>query len=558
MNPFTNTRFHPLEHDPREKLPTKFTFPFYYDPHPLCVSAAKQLQGYLTAQTDFNHNFGLNPNSKGLIIGKMFGVMVVKDGAGNLGYLAAFSGKLADSNDLSGFVPPLFDTLTKSGFYKQGETKLNALNHDIEALENADVLNEAEENLQRLKNKGEAEIKTFKKLIKTEKKKRDLQRNEALKTLTLEAYENFIESLRQQSVAYQLRLKRLKREWEAKISDAETHLKTIRQPIDNLKEKRANLSATLQKRLHEHYRFLNAKGEEKDLLDIFGTTVPPAGAGECAAPKLFQFAYQNNLKPIAMAEFWWGASPKSEVRKHKQFYPSCRSKCEPILGHMMQGLQVDDNPIEQNISYNKPLEIVFEDDYLLLVNKPHEFLSVPGKKQTESVLSKMKAYLPKAKGPLLVHRLDMSTSGLLLVAKTERIHKQLQKQFIDRSVKKRYVAILEGGLNETEGQVSLPLRVDLNNRPQQLVCYQHGKPATTIYKVISVENNKTCVHFYPVTGRTHQLRVHAAHAQGLKTPIVGDDLYGVKADRLYLHAEQLSFTHPVTKKTMVVTCNAPF
>jgi tRNA pseudouridine32 synthase/23S rRNA pseudouridine746 synthase len=286
--------------------------------------------------------------------------------------------------------------------------------------------------------------------------------------------------------------------------------------------------------------------------------MPPAASGECAAPKLFQYAYECGLKPIAMAEFWWGASPKSEVRKHKQFYPSCRSKCEPILGHMMKGLDVENNPILEVKSHNQPLEIVYEDDYLLLVNKPHDFLSVPGKTTLDSVYTKMKQYLPNAKGPLLVHRLDMSTSGLLLVAKNERTYKKLQKQFIERSVKKRYVAVLDGEISKKEGIIDLPLRVDLDNRPQQLVCYEHGKPAKTKYEEVDVVAGKTRIHFYPISGRTHQLRVHAAHVDGLNTPIIGDDLYGVKGERLYLHAAQLTFIHPVTLKVLDVICEAPF
>lgn len=558
MDLFTHTLFHPLRINSQVELPTKFTFPFYYEPHSLSVTAAKQLQDYLEHQTDFNHNFGLHPNAKGLVIGKMFGVMVVTDCVGNLGYLAAFSGKLADSNSLKGFVPPVFDTLNKAGFYKQGEAKLNALNAKIDALENAANLKEANYNFNACKNNSQLEIEAFKATIKSEKKKRNKVRLEELNNLNPENYNALLEKLRQQSVAYQLRLKSLKKEWNAKINASKAHLEAVLKPITILKNERMRLSSSLQKRLHEQYRFLNFKGQEQDLLDIFGLNVPPAGAGECAAPKLFQFAYKNNLKPVAMAEFWWGASPKSQVRKHKQFYPACRSKCEPILGHMMQGLDVEKNPIEIPIAYSKPLDIVFEDDYLLVVNKPHEFLSVPGKKQSESVLHQVKQYLPKAKGPLLVHRLDMSTSGLLLVAKTERVHKHLQNQFIERRIKKRYVAVLDGVLPIKQGQINLPLRVDLDNRPQQLVCYQYGKPAVTNFEVIAVNNNKTRVYFYPVTGRTHQLRVHAAHSKGLQTPIVGDDLYGNKANRLHLHAEQLVFTHPVTKQALTINCEAPF
>ncbi|MBD0822965.1 RluA family pseudouridine synthase [Aestuariibaculum marinum] len=561
MTHFCDSRFHPLQHSEKVALPEKFTFPFYYEPHELCVEAAKDLQAYLESQTDFVHNFGLDQTMEGLVIGKMFGVMVVKNDEGRIGYLAAFSGKLSDNNYLEGFVPPIYNTLNIDGFYKKGEAELNVLNRQIENLESATELQKAKDALKKSKALAETEIKAFKALMKAEKKKRNKKRDEAKPVLSDEAFQELFNELKEQSIGYQLRLKYLKYEWEQKIKQAEIELNNYLQPIADLKDKRAKQSSGLQKRIHQQYQFLNAEGEVKDLLDIFKDTkspIPPAGSGECAAPKLFQYAYENGFKPIAMAEFWWGASPKSEVRKHKQFYPSCRSKCEPILGHMMQGLQVDANPIEQAISYEADLEIVYEDEYLLLVNKPHEFLSVPGKTYSQSVLTKMRAYLPKAKGPLLVHRLDMSTSGLLLVAKNERIHKHLQKQFIERSVKKRYVALLDGELKAKTGQVDLPLRVDLDNRPQQLVCYEHGKPAVTNFEVQAIENGKTRIHFYPVTGRTHQLRVHAAHSKGLQIPIIGDDLYGVKANRLHLHAEQLTFVHPITKEVLTIVCEAPF
>jgi tRNA pseudouridine32 synthase/23S rRNA pseudouridine746 synthase len=561
MSHFGTSFFHPLENNLGINLPKKFTFPFYYEPHPLSVLAAKQLQNYLETQTDFIHNFGLNSNQSGLIIGKMFGVMVVKNTEGTLGYLAAFSGKLADSNHLKGFVPTVYNTLNEAGFYKKGETQLNAINAQIGILEQAPAFKTVQANVLNSKIAFAEALKVLKAEIKAEKQNRNQQREVGKQSMSPEVYEEFIDTLNQQSIGYQIRLKHVKKDGEQRIQEAETHLNSLQQSINELKTKRATLSASLQKRIHEQYQFLNANGDTKDLLDIFKDTnapIPPAGSGECAAPKLFQYAYENELQPIAMAEFWWGASPKSEVRKHQQFYPSCRSKCEPILGHMMQGLTVDANPIETQIVFNQALDIVYEDAHLLLVNKPHEFLSVPGKNINESVLSRMQQYLPHATGPLLVHRLDMSTSGLLLVAKSQRVYKSLQKQFIERSVKKRYVALLDGVLPNTEGTINLPLRVDLDNRPQQLVCYTHGKPATTNYQVMAIENGKTRIYFYPITGRTHQLRVHAAHSEGLKTPIVGDDLYGTKANRLHLHAERISFMHPITKEGLTVSCEVPF
>ncbi len=561
MKDFRQSLFHPLAVDAAQDIPEQFTFPFYYTPHALSIMAAKELQSYLETQTDFDHNFGLNPAQTGLQIGKMFGVMVVQDAQGHLGYLAAFSGKLAEKNFINGFVATVYDTLDTEGFYKKGEAQLNALNAEIETLEAQGEIAAAQLQLANYKKASEMELKAFKETIKIKKKERQLKRTHALQTMDATAYDVLLEALRKESVFYHYRLKDLKQDWTSKIALAETQLQSYLEPIFHKKEARAALSAKLQKRLHEQYRFLNANGQIKDLLAIFKPTktpTPPAGSGECAAPKLFQYAYENALQPIAMAEFWWGASPKSEVRQHKQFYPSCRSKCEPILGHMMQGLQVEANPIDQIPEYKAPLDIVYEDDYLLLVNKPHEFLSVPGKQVTASVLTRMRDYLPKAKGPLLVHRLDMSTSGLLLVAKNEKTHKNLQKQFITRTIKKRYVALLDGELTTTSGVIDLPLRVDLDHRPQQLVCYEHGKPAQTRYEVVGVEKGKTRIHFYPITGRTHQLRVHAAHVNGLHTAIVGDDLYGTKGTRLHLHAEALSFEHPVTQELLTITCKAPF
>lgn len=553
--------FHPLPSSNKTDLPKLFTFPFYYEPHSLSIQAAKEVQDYLETQTDFIHNFGLDATMEGLQIGKMFGVMIVQKTSGELGYLAAFSGKLAESNYLDGFVPPIYNTLNAEGFYKKGEARLNRLNAEIESLETADTLETAITTLEKLQEAYKVALATFKATSKVEKAKRKKQREEAIGVLDEAAYKALDDELSKQSIYYHFRLRDLKAEWQQKIKEAKEAHALALQPLEALKEERRSLSASLQKRLHQQYSFLNAKGEQKDLLDIFGATNlphPPAGAGECAAPKLFQYAYQNNLKPIAMAEFWWGSSPKSEVRRHKQFYPSCRGKCEPILGHMMQGLTVEANPMEQTTILHEKLEIVYEDDYLLLVNKPHEFLSVPGKTITDSVQTRMKDYLPDAKGPLLVHRLDMSTSGLLLVAKNEKTHKNLQKQFIARTIKKRYVAVLDGKVDQKEGIIALPLRVDFNNRPRQLVCYEHGKPAKTKYKVISETENTTRIHFFPVSGRTHQLRVHAAHKDGLYAPIVGDDLYGTKQQRLHLHAEALTFEHPVKKEVMTFVCKAPF
>ncbi|MDN3492978.1 RluA family pseudouridine synthase [Winogradskyella bathintestinalis] len=552
--------FHPIEY-PSEQLPKQFTFPFYYQPHSLCVLAADEVKTYLATQQDFEHNFGLDSKDIGLKIGKMFGIMVVENSVGQLGYIAAYSGKLAESNYLKGFVPPIYDTLNKEGFYKQNEGRLNRLTAQIDQLEQNPEIEIVKARLKEAQFQSAQRLSDFKIKAKSKKNKRKQQRLEAEQNLPLAEREVFFEILKQRSIQSNIDLKYLKLHCEADIEKNNKKLAELLQPIESLKVQRKTLSAELQQRIHKSYRFLNAKGETKDLLDIFKRTdigTPPAAAGECAAPKLFQYAYENDLKPIAMAEFYWGISPTKEVRVHGQFYPSCRGRCEPILGHMMQGLDVEPNPIESAGIFKGELEIIYEDDFLLILNKPHEFLSVPGKTIKDSVLTRMQTYLPNATGPLLLHRLDMSTSGLLLVAKNERTHKKLQKQFINRTIKKRYVALLDGVIEIKEGLVNLPLRVDLNNRPRQLVCNEHGKSAITKYQVIDVKNNQTRIYFYPISGRTHQLRVHAAHHKGLNLPIVGDDLYGTVSNRLHLHAEMLSFEHPVTRECVSFSCEADF
>ena len=263
--------------------------------------------------------------------------------------------------------------------------------------------------------------------------------------------------------------------------------------IEALKEERKQRSIALQQWIFEQFRLRNARGEEQDIYSIFTQTAhrnPPAGTGECAAPKLLQYAYLNNLQPLAMAEFWWGESPKGEIRRHGHYYPACRHKCEPILNFMLQGLQVEPNPLLTSNTDATQLETVYEDDFLLVVNKPAGMLSVPGKTGQASVLTLLQERYPDATGPILVHRLDMATSGLLLASKDKDTHALLQKQFEGRTVKKRYIALLEGiPQAEPKGFIRLPLRPDFDNRPLQMVCYEYGKPAVTRYEIMDTENN---------------------------------------------------------------------
>ena len=483
----------------------------------------------------------------------MFGVLVVQDTSGKLGYLSAFSGKLEGKNDHPGFVPPVFDMLAENSFFLRGEQELNQLNRSLEALENDPGFLALKRKLADSRTQAKNELELARREIKAGKKERDRQRKEALDTFSSEAYGKLLEQLRQESLKANYDNKVLSRHWQEKLSEIEQELAVFEVQVQEIKETRKFKSADLQQQLFDSYHFLNREGESKSLCDLFKHMAegkPPSGAGECAAPKLLQYAFSNGLKPLALAEFWWGDSPKSEIRKHGQFYPACRGKCEPILAHMLAGTPCDPNPMLINPAENKELEIIFEDESLAVVNKPSGFLSVPGKSIADSVYSRMLARYPEADGPLIVHRLDMCTSGLLLIAKNKEVHKALQQQFIKHSIQKRYVALLGGTIEGEEGQIDLPLRVDLDDRPRQLVCYEYGKPARTGWKVIERKDGQTRVYFFPFTGRTHQLRVHAAHPSGLNAPILGDDLYGNKDGRLCLHAEWIRFRHPVSKEWM--------
>jgi tRNA pseudouridine32 synthase/23S rRNA pseudouridine746 synthase len=540
------------------KLPDTFTYPFYYEPHELCRIAADELQNHRLINHQFDHNFGLDSSETGMVIGKMFGVLVVQSAREQLGYLSAFSGKLADSNHHEGFVPPIYDMLVDGSRFNQEIIGLNEYNRQVEELESDPSYHNSKSNLKVTELKAKETIAQTKAKIKAEKAERKTLRIEQKSILSEEEYTALLDQLENQSIQSSYFLKDQIQYWKDKVSEAKAALDAVQSQIDELKRKRKTQSNALQQHLFQQYRFLNADGEEQDLLDIFSDRMgipPPAGSGECAAPKLLNYAYQHQLKPIAMAEFWWGQSPKSQVRKHKQFYPACRSKCEPILGHMLRGLDVDPNPIQDTTIRAGEIEIIHEDEHIVVINKPPELLSVPGKIITDSVWSRMRHRYPQATGPLIVHRLDMSTSGIMIVALTKEAHKYLQYQFIKRTAEKRYLAILKGSLSKESGYISLPLRVDLDNRPHQLVCYDHGKNATTYWELNKSDGTHTWVDFYPKTGRTHQLRVHAAHSDGLNAAIVGDDLYGDRADRLYLHAAELTITHPVTKQSQTYGCS---
>lgn len=542
-------------------LPVKFDYPFHYEPHALAIIAAQELREYLQTQKDWEHDFGSESGNPGEVVGKMFGVLVVKNQQHELGYLCAVSGKLAGQNTHQKFVPPVFDILPEDGFFRKGEAIISEINRRIEALEKHPDFLHAKKKLAEGRIQADTEIAACKAHNQQQKEVRMLRRRELEDPSNGASPDEQMIALNNQSIADHYQLKKLKKEWKDRLEQLEQEVETLQQQIDALKDERRQRSAALQQAIFDQFYFVNKALEKRSLGDIFshhGEGKPMAGAGECAAPKLLQYAFLNQLEPIALAEFWWGQSPKTEVRIHGHYYPACRGKCEPILGHMLQGMEVAENPLLKNPAEGKELVIVWEDDHLVIVNKPHEFLSVPGKKIEDSVLTRLRALYPEATGPLVVHRLDMSTSGLIIAAKTEEVYKAIQSMFLRREVHKRYAAVLEGEVSADEGLIDLPLRVDLDDRPRQMVCYEYGKPAQTRWQVVERRNGRTHVHFFPLTGRTHQLRVHAAHVLGLNHPIVGDDLYGKLSSRLHLHAERLEFRHPVTGEKIVAEVPAGF
>ena len=529
----------------RIPLQDKFTYPFHYTPHPLCVMAAGEVQRYLMSVDVWQEE---------LRKGKMFGVLVVRTSRGEVGFLAAFSGILAGKNQHAYFVPPVYDVQEPGGFFEVEEEQISAINERIRQLQEDTSYAECRQRLSAETLLARLEQDEMKNQMKEAKEQRERLRQEYPDDATLEI-------LTRESQFQKAELKRLKQHWNTRLLSLQAEIEAFETEIERLRTERKTRSAALQQRLFKQFQMLDACGRKRDLCDIFQDTaqkVPPAGAGECAAPKLLQYAYRSGLQPVAMAEFWWGDSPKNEIRRHGYYYPACKGKCEPILRHMLQGLQVEDNPLQNDSHRDTELEILYEDEWLLVVNKPAGMLSVPGKLDVDSVYQRVRRIYPEATGPMIVHRLDMATSGLLLIAKTKEVHQNLQAQFKNRTVRKRYVALLDGLVKRREGLIALPLRPDPEDRPRQVVDEVSGKPAVTLFETLTCEAHRSRVLFFPQTGRTHQLRVHAAHPLGLDAPIVGDELYGKKAERLYLHAEYLAFRHPVSGRMIEVEKLAGF
>lgn len=523
------------------ELPKLFTCPFHYTPHPLAVEAATRVQHYLRQQTAWQQE---------LQRGKMFGVLVVQAPEG-IGFLAAYSGLLAERNDWPYFVPPVFDAQQPDGHFKQEECRISALNRSIESMEQDDDYRQLRSEMEHMEQQHRTEEEDYRRLMEHDRERRHRLRPTANEAL--------LQQLTKESQYQKAQLKRMRKQHQDEQEQMKMRLAPHADRIEQLKRERSDRSDALQRWLFDQYNMLNAKGEHCTLTRIFQQTtrrIPPAGAGDCCAPKLLQHAYRHHWQPLCMAEFWWGDSPKGEVRHHLHYYPACRGKCLPILTYMMQGLQVEPNPLQQDDEGE--LQTVYEDEWLCVVNKPKGMLSVPGRSERRSVLTLMQQRLPKGTTPMVVHRLDMATSGLLIVAKGMEAYTRMQRLFAQRMVKKRYVAVLDGVPCVPEsGLLELPLAPHPTDYPRQVADREHGKPAVTRYTIMGTEQGgKTRVALYPQTGRTHQLRVHCAHPEGLGTPIVGDALYGhgSPTSELLLHAEALEFVHPFTGRLLHLEC----
>ena len=549
-------------------FPERMNNPLDYQPHPLCIAVCKELQTYLSEREDWREEIDK---------GKMFGVLIVENaqpasGAPEIGYLAAYSGQIGGRSDWDDFVPAVFDYLQPDGYFKTHEAEISGINQSIRKLEANTHMKEAKGLILQLQEERKHTIAAYQEKIKKAKAKRDARREAGSLNPEEEA------EMVKESQFMKAELRRLKKSLSEKTS-LETEYEAYQADILSLKQLRKTLSDALQQWLFSQFRMQNHEGESKDLLEIFRDAalrdypqatiatsriaalkmVPPAGSGECCEPKLLQYAYSLGYKPLQMAMFWWGESPKEEIRHHLHFYPACNGKCKPILQWMLPASTFEPAAVDLSL-YNK-VETLYEDREIAVIHKPEGLLSVPGKDAAQpSVYALMRSKYPEATGPLIVHRLDMSTSGVMMIAKTEFAYHRLQKAFLNHQIQKKYVAIISGKDIPEKGIISLPLMPDYLDRPRQIVDHELGKEAITEYEVLEpVDDSHLRIALYPKTGRTHQLRVHCAHQEGLKAPILGDPLYGnEKAARLHLHAEEITFEHPLTGKKMTITRKADF
>lgn len=528
--------------------PSRMNNPLNYTPHPLCVMAAEEVRRMVRENAVMS--------SETRKSGKMFGVLVVETPDGNTGYLAAYSGQIAGRSNWDGFVPAVFDYLQDGGYFKTCEAEITAINKQVRLMETSEERRRLLTHLDETIAKAASEEQAYKTLMHESKVRRDSERAAGDVTPEREA------EMTRESQFQKAELRRMRRRNADTIAMAREACHRYDTSISLLKQKRRTMSDRLQEWLFHHFVMLNKDGDSRSLTDIFRTSLsasPPAGAGECCEPRLLQYAFSHAMTPKCMAMFWIGASPEGEIRHEQTYYPACRSKCKPILEWMLgKDIVKDDTFITQHNGDN--LNIIYQDSDIIVVDKPAGMLSVPGKNDAPSVLSLLQRKMEDNIFP--VHRLDMDTSGLMVFVRNKKAQRNLQRQFETHSIVKRYIALLERKPDSEHGTISLPLSPDMADRPRQMVDYRHGKQALTHYRLctspstpmrrqfLTVGDN--LVELSPLTGRTHQLRVHCAHPDGLASPIVGDRLYGTtNHPRLCLHAEYLEFRHPTTGEIVI-------
>ena len=520
--------------------PEFFNNPFRYHPHPLVQKAAEILTGHIHDDIWLHSAFSE---------GKMLGVLVVGlPDCDDIGFIAAFSGNVGGRSNILGFVPPIFDLMDPSGHFKTREAEITEINRKIASLEDSGDLSQLKKSIAKAMAAKEEEIAKQKAHMAISKRERDEARSEMSDPARLDA-------LLKESMFEKAELKRIRIRWDNEIKKLQNEAETIISGINEMKARRAAMSDELQKWIFRQYIVHDFTGSQSSIEDIFAAEglIPPGGTGECAAPKLLEYAYENRLRPIAMGEFWYGASPETAIRTHGRFYPSCTSKCGPLLRFMLNGIL-----IKEDLSADGSLEIIYEDNDIIAVEKPSGMPSVPG---LDGRLSAYEILCRSYEELHTVHRLDMDTSGIIIFAKTEEAAKDIRHQFEQHTVKKTYHARLSPAAEGMklkpgdQGEISLPLSADYDERPRQKVDMAQGKPALTSYEVTAANDDGTIdIAFHPHTGRTHQLRVHSAHSMGLGHPIVGDMLYGgLSATHLHLHAWSITFIHPSTHAEITLT-----
>jgi tRNA pseudouridine32 synthase/23S rRNA pseudouridine746 synthase len=539
-------------------------FPSPFDelgPHELARQAAEVLQA------EFRKGFiapgiptGTLDGSEG---GKMFGVLVVRAPDGRIGFLRSFSGMLGGRWDVPGFVPPLFEREARLRVEPSGEAMVKRLISRFEEFQASAELREARSAHEAVELHHSRERLALRAKHEANRRQRHTRRAElaASDALTEAARNEALHTLDQESRGDKAEKRRMEAAHEEELRALASRRARLERRLRALERLRRIFCRGLMKRIHDTYVIPSARGERRPLRALFESGEPPSGAADCAGPKLLAHAFAHGLRPLAMAEFWWGTPPASGGRIAGAFYAACRDKCGPLLPFMLSGLRVaPPRAFSPPSVLANDLPIVFEDAWVVVIDKPSGLLSVPGRDTsvTDSVLARLRARYPHAAGPLLVHRLDLDTSGLLVAALDPETHADLQRQFARREIHKRYVAWVQGHVHAEHGTIDLPMRVDLHDRPRQIHDPVHGKPAVTEWRVLERRGERTRVAFFPRTGRTHQLRVHAAHPLGLGAPIVGDRLYGHEDERLFLHAESLTFTHPRTGRLVSFERPSPF